>query len=199
MSFLKFCEIHRKIPALGTLLAQAKNFIKKEVPRYFPVNSTKFNGTLFLQINYGDLRYHWIHNSYQWQKKATARKKHTSKESLREKCPYSELFWSVFSRIRTEYGEILSLLIPSECEKTRTKKTPNTDTFHAMNYGSENYKIIGPQRVIKGSTCNYTLKNWYLVTWLCEANNTKVLIHEMCFIGREERDTLCIDSLCFAW
>ena len=25
--------------------------------------------------------------------------------SLREKCPYSELFWSVFSRIRTEYGE----------------------------------------------------------------------------------------------
>ena len=27
--------------------------------------------------------------------------------SLREKCPYSELFWSVFSRILTEYGEIL--------------------------------------------------------------------------------------------
>ena len=25
---------------------------------------------------------------------------------LREKCPYSELFWSVFSRIRTEYGKI---------------------------------------------------------------------------------------------
>ena len=26
--------------------------------------------------------------------------------SLREKCPYSELFWSVFSRIWTEYGEM---------------------------------------------------------------------------------------------
>ena len=26
--------------------------------------------------------------------------------TLREKCPYSELFWSVFSRIRIEYGEI---------------------------------------------------------------------------------------------
>ena len=26
--------------------------------------------------------------------------------SLRKKCPYSELFWSVFSHIRTEYGEI---------------------------------------------------------------------------------------------
>ena len=25
--------------------------------------------------------------------------------SLREKCPYSEFFWSVFSRIRTKYGE----------------------------------------------------------------------------------------------
>ena len=27
---------------------------------------------------------------------------------LREKCPYSEIFWSVFSRIQTEYGEIWS-------------------------------------------------------------------------------------------
>ena len=26
---------------------------------------------------------------------------------LREKCPYSEIFWSAFSRIWTEYGEIL--------------------------------------------------------------------------------------------
>ena len=24
--------------------------------------------------------------------------------ALRKKCPYSELFWSVFSRNRTEYG-----------------------------------------------------------------------------------------------
>ena len=28
---------------------------------------------------------------------------------LREKCPYSKFFWSVFSRIRTEYGEIRSI------------------------------------------------------------------------------------------
>ena len=28
------------------------------------------------------------------------------KNSLRQKCPYSELFWSALSRIRTEYGEI---------------------------------------------------------------------------------------------
>ena len=29
--------------------------------------------------------------------------------SLGKKCPYSELFWSVFSRIRTEYEEILRI------------------------------------------------------------------------------------------
>ena len=29
--------------------------------------------------------------------------------TLREKCPYSELFWSAFSRIRTEYGKILRM------------------------------------------------------------------------------------------
>ena len=30
------------------------------------------------------------------------------KDTLHEKCSYSEFFWSVFSRIWTEYGEILS-------------------------------------------------------------------------------------------
>ena len=30
-------------------------------------------------------------------------------QSLRKKCPYSELFWSSFSRIWTEYGEIRSI------------------------------------------------------------------------------------------
>ena len=32
---------------------------------------------------------------------------------LREKCPYSELLWSVFSRIQTEYGEIRSISLYS--------------------------------------------------------------------------------------
>ena len=39
--------------------------------------------------------------------------------SLRKNCPYSEFFWSVFFRIRTEIGEI------------RTRKTLNTGTFQA--------------------------------------------------------------------
>ena len=29
--------------------------------------------------------------------------------ALREKCPYSELYWSAFSRIRSEYGDILDI------------------------------------------------------------------------------------------
>ena len=29
--------------------------------------------------------------------------------TLRKKCPYSELFWSVFFRIWAEYGEILRI------------------------------------------------------------------------------------------
>ena len=42
--------------------------------------------------------------------------------------------WSVFSRIRAEYGEIygVSLRIQSKCEKIRTRKTPNTDIFHSV-------------------------------------------------------------------
>ena len=32
-----------------------------------------------------------------------------SKHALRKNCLYSKLLWSVFSRIRTEYGEIQSI------------------------------------------------------------------------------------------
>ena len=42
-------------------------------------------------------------------------------DAPRKKCPYLELFWSAFSRIRTNYGEIYG--------KMRTRITPNTDTF----------------------------------------------------------------------
>ena len=34
---------------------------------------------------------------------------HCSYHTLREKCPYSEFFWSAFPGIRTEYGEILHI------------------------------------------------------------------------------------------
>ena len=44
---------------------------------------------------------------------------------LRENCPHSYFFWFVFSRIRTEYGEIhlvVSVRIQFECGKIRTRK-----------------------------------------------------------------------------
>ena len=37
-----------------------------------------------------------------------------------KKCPYSELFWSAFSRIRTS------------CRKMRARITPNTETSYAV-------------------------------------------------------------------
>ena len=78
----------------------------------------------------------------------------SEKYSLCEKWPCSEFFWSVFSSILTEYGEVrsispysvqmrentdqknskygLPLRIYSKCGKIRTRKTPNMDTFHAV-------------------------------------------------------------------
>ena len=44
---------------------------------------------------------------------------------LRKECLYSELFWSTFSCIRTEYREI-------ECGKMRTRITLNTDISYAV-------------------------------------------------------------------
>ena len=53
--------------------------------------------------------------------------------SMLEKCPYSELFWSAFSHIRTECGEILCISpIQSLCRKIRTRTILNTDTFYAV-------------------------------------------------------------------
>ena len=48
---------------------------------------------------------------------------------MRNKYPDSELFWSVFSRLRMEN---VSLRIQSECGKIRTKISLNMDTFYAV-------------------------------------------------------------------
>ena len=52
-------------------------------------------------------------------------------KALCKKYPYSEFFWSVFSRIQGEYGERL-LCIQFECWKLGTRKTSNTETFHTV-------------------------------------------------------------------
>ena len=60
---------------------------------------------------------------------------------MREKCPYSEIFWSVFSLIRTEDEEILR--IQYEYGKIRARKTPNTNTFHAVVITYINLTMVG--------------------------------------------------------
>ena len=53
--------------------------------------------------------------------------------TLREKCPYSALFWSAFSRIWTECGEILHIPLYSvQMRENADQNNPNTDTFYAM-------------------------------------------------------------------
>ena len=54
-------------------------------------------------------------------------------ESINLYTNLSSFFWSVFSRIRTEYGETsyLSVFIPNT-GKYGSEKTPYLDTFHAM-------------------------------------------------------------------
>ena len=49
--------------------------------------------------------------------------------ALREKCPNTEFFWSLFSRIWTEYGELLRKLPYSECGKIRTRKNSVSGHF----------------------------------------------------------------------
>ena len=53
------------------------------------------------------------------------------------------VFWSVFSRIRTEYGEIRSIS-PVRIRENTDLKNSNTDTFHAVSViYSENQIRIG--------------------------------------------------------
>ena len=49
-------------------------------------------------------------------------------ESLRKKCPYSELLGSVFSRILTEYGEVRSISPYSVQMREITKEYRNRIT-----------------------------------------------------------------------
>ena len=53
--------------------------------------------------------------------------------ALQKKCLHSEFFWSVFSRIWTEYGDLQSKSPYSvRMQENADLKNPNTDTFQAM-------------------------------------------------------------------
>ena len=49
--------------------------------------------------------------------------------TLREKCLYSEIFWSVFSRIWSEYGEILRIS-PSSVQMRENMDQKDSERRH---------------------------------------------------------------------
>ena len=56
--------------------------------------------------------------------------------ALRKKCPYSELFWSLFFRIRTEYREILRIS-PYSVRMRETEDQNNAEyRYFSRNGGS---------------------------------------------------------------
>ena len=66
----------------------------------------------------------------------------TLQYALREKCPNRSFFWSVFSRIRTEYGAIsyLSVFSPNT-GKCRPERTTHLATFREV---MKNFRIGYP-------------------------------------------------------
>ena len=59
-----------------------------------------------------------------------AKKSVLEEVTLREKCLYSEIFWSVFSSIRTEYGQILRISpYPVRMHKNTDQKNSEYEHF----------------------------------------------------------------------
>ena len=58
-------------------------------------------------------------------------------QALRKKCPYSELFCSAYSRIRTEYGEIQSISPYSVGMQENTDKN-NSEYGHFSHIEEDN-------------------------------------------------------------
>ena len=55
--------------------------------------------------------------------------------TLHQKCPYSELFWSVSSRIRTGYGELQSIF-PYSIRMQENTDQNNSEYGHISNSGN---------------------------------------------------------------
>ena len=103
--------------------------------------------------------------------------------TLRKKCPYSELFWSVFSCIRTQYGKILLQSVPSFLSKNernnnnhKNNKTNQMENFWFLSF----WKYFVEFRTNDRDFCTSVL--WfsiYAVIWLTHfsqkfSGNTKM-------------------------
>ena len=96
-----------------------------------------------------------------------------SKAALRKKCLYSELFWSVFFRIRTEYGEIIRI---SPCSVWMRENTDynnsKSDTFYAvLIFSSCQDIVLGRHFITMGRTTSRNLVpsliSFLFVIWHC--------------------------------
>ena len=141
------------------LQPEACNFIKKILwHRCFPVNFVKFSRINFLRnTSCGCFwRQYFCEtiNDYS----------HTL--ALLENYPYSEFFWSAFSRIWTEYQETEYLSVfQSKYGKTRTRKTPNMDTFYAVSISDYNLYINYFSLYGKNvSNVNARISFWWVVS-----------------------------------
>ena len=75
--------------------------------------------------------------------------------SLREKCPNTELFWSVFSRIQSKY------------EKIRTRKTPYLDLFAQWFLNGFSHLMI----LLKVDRMQFLLHLYFLCPFISSPSN----------------------------
>ena len=76
---------------------------------------------------------------------APPRNKIEKNVSLREKCPYSEFFWSVFSSILSQYGEIrISPYSDRMWENTDQKNNSKYEHFSRSGYQLNESKLYQP-------------------------------------------------------
>ena len=83
--------------------------------------------------------------------------------SQHEKCPHSVFFWSVFSRIPTEYGEIRSISpysvrMRENTGKMWTRVTPNTDSVWYIKLIFKHLHAISTESKILTGTNKHTMR-----------------------------------------
>ena len=66
---------------------------------------------------------------------------------MRKKCPYSGLFWSAFSRIRTEHGEIRSITPYSV--RMRENVEQNNYKYGKFSGPELHYQFISLERLLR--------------------------------------------------
>ena len=84
--------------------------------------------------------------------------------TLRRKCPYSELFWSVFSRTRAEYGEIL-VVSPYSVQMRENDGQNNSEYGHFLRSVIVSYSISSHHGVIILSRSNNSVFLYLKVYW----------------------------------